>query len=77
MVSWKKDSYLRAMQKYNIYTIGPFCHGALKPDIHVSTLFTTFFLWTSLQFILPTFSKFKHIKAVFQYSSTRKTDLFL
>jgi len=29
---------------------GPFCHGALKHDI--STLFTTFFVWTSLQFIL-------------------------
>ena len=28
---------------------GPFCHGALKHDI--STLFTTFFVWTSLQFI--------------------------
>jgi len=27
-----------------------FFHGALKHDI--STLFTTFFLWTSLQFIL-------------------------
>ena len=29
---------------------GPFCHGALKLDI--CTLFTTFFIWTSLQFIL-------------------------
>jgi len=29
---------------------GPFCHGALKLDI--STLFTTFFLWMSVQFIL-------------------------
>jgi len=29
---------------------GPFCHGALKLDI--STLFTTFFIWSSLQFIL-------------------------
>ena len=28
----------------------PFCHGVLKLDI--STLFTTFCLWTSLQFIL-------------------------
>jgi len=28
----------------------PFCHGALKLDI--STLFTIFFLWTYLQFIL-------------------------
>jgi len=27
-----------------------FCHGALKHDI--STLFATFFVWTSLQFIL-------------------------
>jgi len=26
-----------------------FCHGALKHDI--STLFTTFFVWTSIQFI--------------------------
>ena len=30
----------------------PFCHGALKHDI--STLFTTFFVWTSLQFIFQT-----------------------
>ena len=29
---------------------GPFCHGAYKLDL--STLFTTFFLWTSLPFIL-------------------------
>jgi len=30
------------------------CHGALKLDI--STLFTTFFLWTSLQFICTSYS---------------------
>jgi len=29
---------------------GPFYHGALK--LEISTLFTTFFLWTSFQFIL-------------------------
>jgi len=34
---------------------GPFCYGALKPDI--STLFTTFFLRTSLQFILYMYFK--------------------
>ena len=28
---------------------GPFCHGALQ--LEISTLFSTFFLWTSLQFI--------------------------
>jgi len=33
-----------------IKVYGPFCHGALKHDI--STLFATFFVWTSLQFIL-------------------------
>jgi len=33
-----------------VFLYGPFCHGALKHDI--STLFTTFFVWTSLQFIL-------------------------
>jgi len=32
------------------FLYGSFCHGALKHDI--STLFTTFFVWTSLQFIL-------------------------
>ena len=32
------------------FLYGPFCHGALKHDI--STLFATFFVWTSLQFIL-------------------------
>jgi len=33
-----------------LFLYGPFWHGALKLDI--STLFTKFFLWTSLQFIL-------------------------
>ena len=32
------------------FLYGTFCHGALKHDI--STLLTTSFLWTSLQFIL-------------------------
>jgi len=32
------------------FVYGPFCHVALKLDM--STLFTTIFLWTSLQFIL-------------------------
>ena len=32
----------------------PFCHGAFKLDL--STLFSTFFLWTSLQFILSNYS---------------------
>jgi len=32
------------------FLYGPFCHGALKPEI--STLFTTFFIWISLQFKL-------------------------
>ena len=32
---------------------GQFCHGALK--LAISTLFTTFFLWTSLQFIFSFF----------------------
>jgi len=35
-----------------IASYGPFCHSALKLDI--STLFTTFCIWTSLQFILTT-----------------------
>ena len=35
------------------FLYGPFYHGALKLDI--STLFTTFFLWTSLKFILKTY----------------------
>ena len=33
-----------------VFLYGPFCHGAHKLDL--STLFTTFFLWTSLPFIL-------------------------
>ena len=33
-----------------LFLYGPFCHGVLKLDL--STLFTTFFLRTSLQFIL-------------------------
>jgi len=32
-----------------VFLYGPFCHGAHKLDL--STLFTTFFLWTSLPFI--------------------------
>jgi len=32
------------------FLYGPFCHGALKRNL--STFFTTFFLWTSLQFIV-------------------------
>ena len=32
-----------------------FCHGSLKLDM--STLFTTFFLWTSLQFMLSILSE--------------------
>jgi len=32
-----------------VFLYGPFCHGAHKFDL--STLFTTFFLWTSLPFI--------------------------
>jgi len=35
------------------FLYGSFCHGALKLDI--SKLFTPFFLWTSLQFILLSF----------------------
>jgi len=38
------------LAQYAGYSAGPFCHGALKHDI--STLFATFFVWTSLQFIL-------------------------
>jgi len=33
-----------------LFLYRPFCHGALK--LYISTLFTTFFLWTSLKFIL-------------------------
>jgi len=33
-----------------VFLYGPFCHGAHKLDL--STLFTTFFLWTSPPFIL-------------------------
>ena len=33
------------------FLYGPCCHGTLKHNI-ISTLFTTSFVWTSLQFIL-------------------------
>jgi len=33
-----------------LFVYRPYCHGALKLDM--STLFTTFVLWTSIQFIL-------------------------
>ena len=33
-----------------LFLYGPFCHSALK--LAISTLFTIFFLWTSLQFLL-------------------------
>jgi len=39
----------------NTTLYGPFCHGALKHDI--STLFTTFFVCTSLQFIFQFYCK--------------------
>jgi len=41
---WRHDG------KRWILSFWPFCHGARKLDIF--TLFTTFFLWTSLQFII-------------------------
>jgi len=46
-----------------VFLYGQFCHGALKHDI--STLFTTFFVWTSLQFIfsLPLMSSFNKTEA--------------
>ena len=37
-----------------------FCHAALKLDM--STLFTTFFLWSSLQFILSSVKVFRTFK---------------
>ena len=35
---------------FSVFLYRPFCHGAYKLDL--STLFTTFFLWTLLPFIL-------------------------
>jgi len=39
-----------------VFLYGPFCHGAHKLDL--STLFTTFFLWTSPPFILESYWRF-------------------
>jgi len=48
-----------------VFVYGPFCHGAHKLDL--STLFTTFFLWTSPPFIL--WSGLKTSKLIFVYLS--------
>jgi len=42
--------YTPCFEMFCVFFYGPFCHGAHKLDL--STLFTTFFLWTSLPFIL-------------------------
>ena len=42
--------YTPCFVKFCVFLYGPFCHGAHKLDL--STLFTTFFLWTSLSFII-------------------------
>ena len=42
--------YTQCFVMFCVFLYGPFCHGAHKLDL--STLFTTFFLWTSLPFIL-------------------------
>jgi len=41
--------YTPCFVMFCVFLFGPFCHGAHKLDL--STLFTTFFLWTSLLFI--------------------------
>ena len=41
--------YTPCFVMFCVFLYGPFCHGAHKPDL--STLFTTFFLWTSHPFI--------------------------
>jgi len=51
VASWCSTCFLCRSVCWILY--GPFCHGALKLDI--SKLFTPFFLWTSLQFILLSF----------------------
>jgi len=42
--------YTPCFVMFCVFLYGPFCHGTHKLDL--STLFTTFFLWTSLPFIL-------------------------
>jgi len=42
--------YTPCFVMFCVFLYGTFCHGAHKLDL--STLFTTFFLWTSLPFIL-------------------------
>jgi len=57
------------------FLYGPFCHGTLRIDI--STLFTTFFLWKFLQFIIYYYSIrticicFEHLITIFQSELTR------
>jgi len=41
--------YIPCFVMFCVFLYGPFCHGAHTLDL--STLFTTFFLWTSLPFI--------------------------
>jgi len=50
-----------------VFLYGPFCHGAHKLDL--STLFTTFFLWTSPPFILDV-SSLKMLWVIFIIKSS-------
>ena len=56
-----------------VFLYGPFCHGAHKLDL--STLFTTFFLWTSLPFILLSDSYFINMHVNIKFSIFSKTFL--
>jgi len=57
--------YTSCFVMFCVFLYGPFCHGAHKLDL--STLFTTFFLWTSLPFILKLIINIPNlIDAVFQ-----------
>jgi len=46
--------YTPCFVMFCVFLYGPFCHGAHKPDL--STLFTSFFLWTSLPFIFVNYT---------------------
>jgi len=55
----RKTLYVFLCRSVWLFLYGPFCHGALKLDI--STLFTTFFIWTSSIYIIEA----RYIQVVF------------
>jgi len=55
-----------------VFLYGPFCHGAHKLDL--STLFTSFFLWTSPPFILVHWTYYMYMNIIMEHRKVSKTN---